>query len=774
MPSFTSSLEAAIHAALAHANTRKHELATLEHLLLALLDEPDASKVMKACGVDVTKLRRSVTTFIDDELDALVSEIDGSEAAPTAAFQRVIQRAAIHVQSSGRHEVSGANVLVAIFAERESHAAYFLQEQDMTRYDAVNYISHGVAKDPSYGEARAVKGAEASAETRAQGQAGKEGEETALQKYCVDLNEKARRGDVDPLIGRDLEVERCIQVLCRRRKNNPLLVGDPGVGKTAIAEGLARKIVDGETPSVLAETTIFSLDMGALLAGTRYRGDFEERLKAVMKELEAHPNAILFIDEIHTVIGAGATSGGAMDASNLLKPALQSGTLRCMGSTTYKEFRQHFEKDRALARRFQKIDVNEPSVEDAFKILKGLKPYFEEHHDIRYTADAIRTAVDLAARYIHDRKLPDKAIDVIDEAGAAQHLLPESKRRKTITAKEIEAVVAKIARIPPKSVSKDDAEVLKDLDASLRRVVFGQDAAIGALASAIKLARAGLREPEKPIGNYLFTGPTGVGKTEVARQLSHMLGVELLRFDMSEYMEKHTVSRLIGAPPGYVGFDQGGLLTDGVDQHPHSVLLLDEIEKAHPDVFNILLQVMDHGKLTDHNGRSVDFRNVVLIMTSNAGASEQAKEALGFGRAKREGEDTAAVERMFTPEFRNRLDAVISFGALPKEVILRVVEKFVLQLEAQLMDRNVQIELTEEAAGWLADRGYDEKMGARPLGRVIQEHIKKPLAEELLFGRLAKGGVVIVRVRDGALALDIEPSSALRLTSKKPPLLTAE
>ncbi len=774
MPSFSSTLEAAIHNALGHANQRKHELATLEHLLLALVDEPEAARVMKACGVDLSKLRKTVVAFLDEELDALISDIEGSEAAPTTGFQRVIQRAAIHVQSSGRSEVTGANVLVAIFAERESHAAYFLQEQDMTRYDAVNYISHGVAKDPSYGEPRPVKGAEAAPEPKAQAQGAKEAEETALQKYCVDLNEKARRGDVDPLIGRDLEVERCIQVLCRRRKNNPLLVGDPGVGKTAIAEGLARKIVDGETPAVLADTTIFSLDMGALLAGTRYRGDFEERLKAVMKELENHPNAILFIDEIHTVIGAGATSGGAMDASNLLKPALQSGTLRCMGSTTYKEYRQHFEKDRALARRFQKIDVNEPTIEDAFKILKGLKPYFEDHHDVRYTADAIRSAVDLSARYIHDRKLPDKAIDVIDEAGAAQHLLPESKRRKTITAREIEAVVAKIARIPPKTVSKDDAEVLKDLDNSLKRVVFGQDKAIDALASAIKLSRAGLREPEKPIGNYLFTGPTGVGKTEVAKQLAKMLGVELLRFDMSEYMEKHTVSRLIGAPPGYVGFDQGGLLTDGVDQHPHCVLLLDEMEKAHPDVYNILLQVMDNGKLTDHNGRTVDFRNVVLIMTSNAGAQEQASNALGFGRDRREGEDTAAVERMFTPEFRNRLDATISFSALPKAVIMQVVEKFVLQLEAQLMDRNVQIELSPEAAEWLADKGYDDKMGARPLGRVIQENIKKPLAEELLFGRLAKGGIVQVLVRNGEIELKIETAGTPQLAAKKPPLLTAE
>ncbi|WP_424932719.1 ATP-dependent Clp protease ATP-binding subunit ClpA [Amaricoccus macauensis] len=774
MPSFSSTLEAAIHNALGHANQRKHELATLEHLLLALLDEPDAARVMKACGVEIDSLRKTIVAFLDEELDALVSDIEGSEAAPTTGFQRVIQRAAIHVQSSGRSEVTGANVLVAIFAERESHAAYFLQEQDMTRYDAVNYISHGVAKDPSYGESRPVKGAETAEEPKTQAQPNKDAEETALQKYCVDLNEKAEQGDVDPLIGRHHEVERCIQVLCRRRKNNPLLVGDPGVGKTAIAEGLARKIVDGDTPSVLTDTTIFSLDMGALLAGTRYRGDFEERLKAVMKELEAHPNAILFIDEIHTVIGAGATSGGAMDASNLLKPALQSGSLRCMGSTTYKEYRQHFEKDRALSRRFQKIDVNEPSVEDAFKILKGLKPYFEEHHDIRYTQDAIRTAVDLSARYIHDRKLPDKAIDVIDEAGAAQHLLPDTRRRKTIGTKEIEAVVAKIARIPPKNVSKDDAEVLKDLEGSLKRVVFGQDKAIEALSAAIKLARAGLREPEKPIGNYLFTGPTGVGKTEVAKQLADTLGVELLRFDMSEYMEKHTVSRLIGAPPGYVGFDQGGLLTDGVDQHPHCVLLLDEMEKAHPDVYNILLQVMDNGKLTDHNGRTVDFRNVVLIMTSNAGAAEQAKEAVGFGRARREGEDTAAVERTFSPEFRNRLDAVIGFAPLAKEVILRVVEKFVLQLEAQLMDRNVQIELSTEAAEWLGDKGYDDKMGARPLGRIIQENIKKPLAEELLFGKLTKGGLVRVVVKDGKLELKIEPAATPRLSAKKTPLLTAE
>ncbi|WGH79944.1 ATP-dependent Clp protease ATP-binding subunit ClpA [Jannaschia ovalis] len=776
MPSFSNTLEQAIHAALAQANARRHELATLEHLLLVLIDEPDAARVMKACGVNLDELRQTVEEFIEDDLSTLVTDVEGSEAVPTAAFQRVIQRAAIHVQSSGRTEVTGANVLVAIFAERESNAAYFLQEQDMTRYDAVNFIAHGVAKDPEYGETRPVQGSdeEESFNAASDGPNPAENRESALAKYTVDLNKKSAKGDVDPLIGRELEVERCIQVLCRRRKNNPLLVGDPGVGKTAIAEGLALKIVKGEVPDVLSGATIFSLDMGALLAGTRYRGDFEERLKAVVSELEEHPDAVLFIDEIHTVIGAGATSGGAMDASNLLKPALAGGKLRTMGSTTYKEFRQHFEKDRALSRRFQKIDVNEPSVEDTVKILKGVKSYFEDHHSIKYTADAIKTAVELSARYINDRKLPDKAIDVIDEAGAAQALVVESKRRKTIGTKEIEAVVAKIARIPPKNVSKDDAEVLRDLEASLKRVVFGQDAAIEALSSAIKLARAGLREPEKPIGNYLFAGPTGVGKTEVAKQLASTLGVEMLRFDMSEYMEKHAVSRLIGAPPGYVGFDQGGLLTDGVDQHPHCVLLLDEIEKAHPDVFNILLQVMDHGKLTDHNGRAVDFRNVVLIMTSNAGASDAARAPLGFGRDRREGEDTAAIERTFTPEFRNRLDAVISFGPLPKDTILQVVEKFVLQLEAQLLDRGVTIELTRAAAEWLADKGYDDKMGARPLARVIQEHVKKPLAEELLFGKLAKGGVVKVGVKNGELDLRIEEPGPSKLSNKKPPLLTAD
>ena len=774
MPSFSTTLETAIHKSLALAAARKHELATLEHLLVALIDEPEAANVMKACSVDLKVLKKNLSQYLDEELTSLVSETKEFDSTPTTAFQRVIQRAAIHVQSSGRSEVTGANVLVAIFAERESNAAYFLQEQEMTRYDAVNYIAHGVAKDPSYSEKRAVTGTnEPEGQIEDQENNG-ETTESALSKYCIDLNSKAVDGNIDPLIGRDLEVERCIQVLCRRRKNNPLLVGDPGVGKTAIAEGLAFKIVSKKTPIILSDTTIYSLDMGALLAGTRYRGDFEERLKAVMNELEDHPDAILFIDEIHTVIGAGATSGGAMDASNLLKPSLQGGKLRCMGSTTYKEFRQHFEKDRALARRFQKIDVVEPTIDDSIKILKGLKPYFEDHHNVKYTSDAIRTAVELASRYINDRKLPDKAIDVIDEAGAAQHLLSESKRRRNIGQKEIEAVVAKIARIPPKNVSKDDAEVLRDLENKLKTVVFGQDKAISALASAIKLSRAGLREPEKPIGNYLFAGPTGVGKTEVARQLADTLGIELLRFDMSEYMEKHAVSRLIGAPPGYVGFDQGGMLTDGIDQNPHCVLLLDEIEKAHPDVFNILLQVMDYGKLTDHNGRSVDFRNVIVIMTSNAGAAEQAKAAIGFGKSLREDEDTIAIERLFSPEFRNRLDSIISFSALSKEIIVQVVDKFVVQLEAQLMDRNVAIELSKTAAEWLGDKGYDNRMGARPLARVIQEEIKKPLAEELLFGKLSKGGLVKVGIKNGKIELKIIEREATLISRKKVPLLSAK
>jgi len=739
MPSLTPSLERALERALHLAQERKHEYATLEHLLLALAEDDEAAEVMTACKVDLDKLRRDLTNYLDNDCASFVVE-DGGAVHPTAAFQRVVQRAVLHVESSSKDEVTGANVLVSIFAERESHAAYFLQEQDMTRYDAVNYISHGVAKKPGMSKSKPVEGA-AEKEDETAKPAGE-----ALGAYCIDLNQKAREGKTDPLIGRHQEVERAIQVLCRRRKNNPLLVGDPGVGKTAIAEGMAKKIVDGEAPSILSDAVIYSLDMGALLAGTRYRGDFEERLKAVVKELEEQPKAVLFIDEIHTVIGAGATSGGAMDASNLLKPALQSGTLRCMGSTTYKEYRQHFEKDRALARRFQKIDVVEPTIDDTIKIVMGLKPYFEEFHGLKYTNEAIRTAVDLSAKYITDRKLPDKAIDVIDEAGAAQWLVPENKRRKQIGAREVEIVISKMARIPAKQVSKSDAEQLKSLETDLKRVVFGQDTAIKALSTAIKLARAGLREPNKPIGCYLFSGPTGVGKTEVAKQLGSILGVEMLRFDMSEYMERHTVSRLIGAPPGYVGFDQGGLLTDGVDQHPHCVLLLDEIEKAHPDLFNILLQVMDNGTLTDANGKKVDFRNVILIMTTNAGASDAAKEAIGFGRGKREGEDEEAIKRLFTPEFRNRLDATIAFAGLSPEIIEMVVDKFILQLETQLADRNVTIALTVKARKWLATRGYDEAFGARPLGRLIQEHVKKPMADELLFGSLQKGGGVKIDV----------------------------
>src|ERR1700754_4265947 len=743
MPTFSRSLEQSLHRALALANERHHEYATLEHLLLALIDDQDAAAVMRACNVDLEKLKRSLTTYIESELDNLVT--DGrDDSKQTAGFQRVIQRAVIHVQSSGREEVTGANVLVAIFAERESHAAYFLQEQDMTRYDAVNYISHGIAKRPGSSESRPVRGAEEESESKSGEDAKKKGD--ALDAYCVNLNKKAREGKIDPVIGRTAEINRAIQILCRRQKNNPLFVGEAGVGKTAIAEGLAKRIVDSEVPEVLAAATVFSLDMGTLLAGTRYRGDFEERLKQVIKELEAHPNAILFIDEIHTVIGAGATSGGAMDASNLLKPALASGSIRCMGSTTYKEYRQHFEKDRALVRRFQKIDINEPTVEDAIAILKGLKPYFEDYHRLKYTNEAIEAAVQLASRYIHDRKLPDKAIDVIDESGAAQMLVAENKRKKTIGIKEIETTIATMARIPPKSVSKDDAEVLKHLESTLKRVVFGQDKAIESLSASIKLARAGLREPEKPIGSYLFSGPTGVGKTEVAKQLASSLGVELIRFDMSEYMERHTVSRLIGAPPGYVGFDQGGLLTDGVDQHPHCVLLLDEIEKAHPDLYNVLLQIMDHGRLTDHNGKKVDFRNVILIMTTNAGAADLARQAYGFTRQKREGDDTEAINRMFAPEFRNRLDSIVTFAHLSPEVISKVVEKFVLQLEAQLADRGVTIELSDEAAQWLITHGYDEQMGARPMARVIQEHIKKGLADEGLFGHLKSGGHVRVIV----------------------------
>ncbi|MEQ9636456.1 MAG: ATP-dependent Clp protease ATP-binding subunit ClpA [Devosia marina] len=777
MPSFSRGLEKALHQAMNLARERNHEFATLEHLLLALTDDRDTLAVLTGCDVDIDALKSDLEDFINEELDSLVVQ-NGQDARPTAAFQRVIQRAVIHVQSSGREEVTGANVLVAIFAERESHAAYFLEQQDMSRLDAVNFISHGITKSgPS--EERKVHGAE---EGEAHSEGGADAKKSsALADFCVNLNEKARAGKIDPLIGRDTELRRTIQVLCRRSKNNPLYVGDAGVGKTAIAEGLARKIIEGDVPEVLKEAVIYALDMGALLAGTRYRGDFEERLKAVMKELEKLPNAVLFIDEIHTMIGAGATSGGALDASNLLKPALASGAIRCIGSTTYKEYRQFFEKDRALVRRFQKIDVNEPTVPDAIEIVKGLRPYFEEFHKLKYTDEALKAAVELSARYITDRKLPDKAIDVIDETGASQMLLPEDKRKKTIDVEDIETTIASIARIPPKSVSKSDAELLSGLQQSLKTVVFGQDDAITALSSAIKLARAGLREPEKPIGSYLFTGPTGVGKTEVAKQLADTLGVELLRFDMSEYMERHTISRLLGAPPGYVGFDQGGLLTDGVDQHPHCVVLLDEIEKAHPDLYNVLLQVMDHGKLTDHNGKAVDFRNVILIMTSNVGAAELARAPIGFGRKREQGDDEEAINRTFSPEFRNRLDAIISFAPLPREVVRRVVEKFVLQLEGQLAERGVTINLTPEAADWLAEHGYDERMGARPLGRVIQEHVKKPLADQVLFGELVNGGSVTVAVvGEGAeaklelVAVPPRPAKPKALPKPKKPKATAD
>ncbi|GBR45373.1 ATP-dependent Clp protease ATP-binding subunit ClpA [Neokomagataea thailandica] len=755
-------LEQTLHRALTFAGERKHEYATLEHLLLSLTEDPEALSVFHACGVDLERLRTELTEFLDKDLSGLASELS-IDPKPTAAFQRVIQRAAIHVQSTGRDDVTGANVLVALFAERESHAVYFLQLQDMTRLDAVNFISHGIAKAPDRGARKTSTTDPKNKQNESEERKTKDG---ALATYCVDLNARAEAGKIDPLIGRDQEIERTIQILCRRTKNNPLFVGDPGVGKTAIAEGLARRIIEKDVPEILQGATIYALDMGALLAGTRYRGDFEERLKAVITELDEAPNAVLFIDEIHTLIGAGSTSSGAMDASNLLKPALAAGTLRCIGSTTYKEFRQHFEKDRALVRRFQKIDVPEPSVEDAIKILRGLKSSYEKFHSVRYTDEALRGAVELAAKYVHDRKLPDKAIDVIDEVGAARMLVPESKRRKTVTLKDVEDAIAKIARIPPKSISADDRETLRGLERDLRNMVFGQDHAIETLSSAIKLSRVGLREPEKPIGNYLFSGPTGVGKTEVARQLASSLGVELIRFDMSEYMERHSISRLLGAPPGYVGFDQGGLLTDAIDQHPHAVLLLDEIEKAHPELFNILLQVMDHGRLTDHNGKTVDFRNVILIMTTNAGASDLSKEAIGFGRTARSGEDEEAIKRLFTPEFRNRLDAIIPFANLTPETVGRVVEKFILQLEAQLADRNVTIEISSAAKEWLAERGYDRLYGARPLGRVIQETIKKPLAEELLFGRLAQGGTVSIGLKNNALTFDIAAAGSHTTTSE--------
>lgn len=736
-------LEQTLHKALSVATDRHHEFATLEHLLFALCEDQDAMAVLRSCGISLRDLKEQLEQYMESELAYLIN-MEAEDAKPTSAFQRVLQRAAIHVQSSGREEVTGANVLVALFSERESHAVYFLQEQDMTRFDAVNYISHGIAKVPNQG------GDETSSTPRG----ADEGEEAtkvgseALDTYCTNLNEKAKEGKIDKLIGREKEVERTIQILCRRSKNNPLYVGDPGVGKTAIAEGLAKRIADGEVPDVLKESVIYSLDMGVLLAGTRYRGDFEERIKAVLSELEKIDGSVLFIDEIHTVIGAGATSGGAMDASNLLKPALSRGELRCIGSTTYKEYRNYFEKDRALVRRFQKIDVEEPSEEDAIAILMGLKEYYEAHHMVEYTDEAIEAAVKLSARYIGDRKLPDSAIDIIDEVGAAQMIVMPDQRKKVIEKEDIEGVVAIIARIPAKTMNSDDRESLKNLKRDLKTLVYDQDKAIDIICDSIKMSRAGLRDPEKPIGSYLFSGPTGVGKTEVARQLSKTMGIELVRFDMSEYMERHSVSRLIGTPPGYVGFEQGGLMTDKIDQHPHCVLLLDEIEKAHPDLFNILLQVMDYGKLTDNNGKTIDFRNVILIMTTNAGAADIAKTPVGFNRKVGDDGDSyadnEAITKTFAPEFRNRLDAIVPFQNLSIETVERVVDKFVMQLEAQLADRGVSIDLTDSARVYLAKEGYDPTMGARPLSRVIQEKIKQPLAEEILFGALTEGGVATV------------------------------
>jgi ATP-dependent Clp protease ATP-binding subunit ClpA len=758
-------LEVSLHMAFVEARQQRHEFITVEHLLLALLDNPSAAEVLRACSANVDDLRKSLANFIKDNTPQVAGS-DDVDTQPTLGFQRVIQRAIMHVQSTGngKKEVTGANVLVAIFGEKDSHAVYYLHQQGVTRLDVVNFIAHGIKKsDPP----EPTKTGETAAENEEGGE--KNEKQSPLEQYTVNLNQLAKEGKIDPLIGRQYEVERVIQILCRRRKNNPLLVGEAGVGKTAIAEGLAWRITQKDVPEILAEAQVYSLDMGALLAGTKYRGDFEQRLKGVLKSLKDKPNGILFIDEIHTLIGAGAASGGTLDASNLLKPALSSGQLKCIGATTFTEYRGIFEKDAALSRRFQKIDVVEPTVQETVDILKGLKSRFEEHHSVKYALAALQAAAELSAKYINDRHLPDKAIDVIDEAGAAQRILPPSKRKKIITKTEVEEIVAKIARIPPANVSNDDRGKLKTLERDLKSVVFGQDKALDVLASSVKMARSGLGRDDKPIGSFLFSGPTGVGKTEAAKQLAYIMGIELIRFDMSEYMERHAVSRLIGAPPGYVGFDQGGLLTDAIDQHPHAVLLLDEIEKAHPDLFNILLQVMDHGKLTDHNGKTVDFRNVVLIMTTNAGASDMAKEAIGFGRETRQGEDEDAIKRLFTPEFRNRLDANIGFAALTPEIVGRVVEKFVMQLEAQLADRNVTIELSSAAKEWLAERGYDRLYGARPLSRVIQEHIKKPLAEELLFGKLVKGGAVKVTMKDGKLEFEFTEASAPVLTKPNAP-----
>ncbi|OGI37278.1 MAG: ATP-dependent Clp protease ATP-binding subunit ClpA [Candidatus Muproteobacteria bacterium RBG_16_62_13] len=739
-------LEFSLNSAFQQAREKRHEFITVEHLLMALLDNAAATKVLRACGGNVDELRRQLSAFLGENVPRLPS---GSKAdtQPTIGFQRVIQRAVLHVQGVGKKEVTGANVLVAIFGEKESHAVYFLHKQNISRFDVVNFISHGISKVP--GETQgdltpSEDGEEAAAPA----------ERSSLDVFCVNLNEQARLGKIDPLIGRDKEVERTVQVLCRRRKNNPLFVGEAGVGKTAIAEGLAKKIVDGEVPDVLTDAVVYALDMGALLAGTKYRGDFEKRLKAVLAQLRKQPHAVLFIDEIHTIIGAGAASGGSMDASNLLKPALSSGDLKCIGSTTYQEYRNIFEKDRALSRRFQKIDVIEPTIDETCEILRGLKNRFEQHHGVRYTLQALRAAVELSARYINDRHLPDKAIDVIDEAGASQQLLPPSRRKKTIGVHDIEDIVAKIARIPPKSVSTSDRETLRHLDRDLKLVVFGQDEAIAALATSIKLARSGLSHPEKPIGSYLFAGPTGVGKTEVTRQLARVLGLELIRFDMSEYMERHTVSRLIGAPPGYVGFDQGGLLTEAITKHPHAVLLMDEIEKAHPDVFNLLLQVMDHGTLTDNNGRKADFRNVIVVMTTNAGAERAARSSMGFMQQNHATDAMDDIKKLFSPEFRNRLDSVIQFKPLDETTIGHVVDKFIVELEAQLSEKHVTIELDTEARVWLAKHGHDPAMGARPMSRLIQEKVKKPLADELLFGLLSDGGHVKVSANDDGLTFE--------------------
>ncbi|MES9899938.1 MAG: ATP-dependent Clp protease ATP-binding subunit ClpA [Sedimenticola sp.] len=741
-------LEFTLSQAFKRARQQNHEFMTVEHLLLALLDNPAAAILLKACGVNMEELRKEIDQFID-ETTPLLPDDSEHEAQPTLGFQRVLQRAVFHVQSSGREEVTGANVLVAIFSEQESHANYLLQKQGVARLDVVNYISHGISKVHDESGEGADQFHEA-ADQESEGAAQK-----PLESYAVNLNEQARLGKIDPLIGRKEEIERTVQTLCRRRKNNPLLVGEAGVGKTAIAEGLAKKIVDQEVPEVLSECTIYSLDLGGLVAGTKYRGDFEKRLKSVLAQLKQEPDTILFIDEIHTVIGAGAASGGVMDASNLIKPVLASGELRCIGSTTYQEFRGIFEKDRALARRFQKIDVKEPTVEETVAILKGLKSRFEEHHKIRYNPKALRTAAELADRYINDRHLPDKAIDVIDEAGAHVQLMPKSKRKKSINVSDIEAIVAKIARIPPKSVSVSDVEALRNLDRDLKLVVFGQDEAISSLTAAIRMSRSGLGSEQKPVGSFLFSGPTGVGKTEVTRQLARILGVELIRFDMSEYMERHTISRLIGAPPGYVGFDQGGLLTEEVNKHPHSVLLLDEIEKAHPDVFNLLLQVMDHGTLTDNNGRKADFRNVVIVMTTNAGASEMSRPSIGFTSQDHSSDGMEAIKKVFSPEFRNRLDATIQFQSLPFDVIEHVVDKFIFELEGQLEEKRVALIIEPEAKSWLAKHGYDKALGARPMARLIQEKIKKPLAEEVLFGKLSAGGLVRIGVADGELTFDI-------------------